>query len=91
MKLSHDFLIKILQSVPAVNDGHGRMHLIVKHPYVHLLTELHEVFGEQGDVEIKLDKRQGERRTLGQPCAPERRQQDRRKDKETLLEVILAA
>ena len=66
------------------------MHLIVKRPYDHLLKELQGVFGGQGDVEITLDNRRGERRTDSQTFAPDRRQGDRRKEKETLLEVIIA-
>jgi len=65
------------------------MHLIVKPPYDHLTKGLQEVFGGQGDVKITLDNRRTERRAGSKPFTPDRRQEDRRKEKETLLEVIL--
>ena len=91
MKLSHELLVKILKSVPATDVGGAGMHLVVKRPYGHLLKELQGVFGEQRDVQITLDNRYEERRTESQPIADERRQRERRTEKDTLLEVILAA
>ena len=80
-----------MSSVPASDEGKAGMHLIVKRPYDHLLQELHGVFGDQRDVEITLDNRREERRLDSCAFVPERRQQERRKNKDTLLEVILAA
>ena len=91
MKLSHELIVNILRPVPASNEGSAGMHLIVKRPYDHLLKELQGVFGGQGDVEITIDNRRGERRTGSQPFAPDRRQGDRSKETEPLLEVVLAA
>ena len=91
MKLSRDFIAKILRSVSAANAGRTEVHLIVKRPYEHLIAELHDVFGAQSDVGVKIDGRRKDRRIETRPIPSERRKQDRRKEKETLLELIIVA
>ena len=67
------------------------MHLIVKRPYDHLIQELQGVFGDQDDVDIKIDTRQEDRRRIKRPFPDERRQMERRKPKDTLVEIVISA
>ena len=91
MKLSHDFLLKILRSVPASVVENDTMHLIVQRPYDHLIEELQGVFGEQDEVEVKIDTRADDRRRDEKPFPQERRQRERRKPNYTLVEIVISA
>jgi hypothetical protein len=66
------------------------MNIIVLRPYAYLVTELHKVFKSQEDVEVKVDRRYGERRTRKEPCSYEHRQADRRSTKEGMVEVVIS-
>ncbi len=81
MKLSHDFLLKILKSVPDSDIENGKMHLIVQRPYDYLISEFQGVFGDQDDVEVKIDTREEDRRRVEKPFSDERRKRDGRKQK----------
>ena len=76
MKLSHDFLLKILRWIPESNNETGNMWVIVQRPYDHLLNELRGVFKDQDEVVVKVDSRQEERRRREIPFSDERRQAD---------------
>ena len=67
------------------------MSIIIQRPYDHLISELQGIFKDQQDVEVRIDNRSEERRRENQPFSHERRQTDRRREKDTLLEVIITA
>ena len=67
----------------------GKMLIIVKRCYRHLLKELGENFSGQQGVRILVDRRRRERRKVENPVSLERRRADRRKHEEELLTVIL--
>ncbi|MFQ5520187.1 MAG: hypothetical protein ACE5FK_02215 [Candidatus Methylomirabilia bacterium] len=65
------------------------MVIVVRQSYAYLEEELRKVFDEQADVRVIVDRRHGERRASRQPVAAERRQADRRRSKEVLVEVAI--
>ena len=66
------------------------MSIIIHRPYAHLEDELREAFEGQEDVNLIVDRRDGERRTSQQPVSVERRRGDRRRPKEQLVEVVIS-
>jgi hypothetical protein len=90
MRISDGFLLKILKSVPSSKQEIGQMNIIAVRPYDYLVTDLQRTFKGQEDVKVKLDRRYGQRRTQKGPFSDERRQADRRKIKETLVEVVIS-
>jgi hypothetical protein len=67
----------------------GKMLIVVRSCYRHLLKELGKNFSGQQGVRILVDRRRGERRKVENPVSLERRKADRRKHEEELLKVIL--
>jgi hypothetical protein len=66
------------------------MSIIIRQPYTHLLKEMCKTFGGKEDVQIMVDRRRDQRRRKKQPVKLERRQADRRRPKEELVEVTLS-
>lgn len=66
------------------------MSIIIQRPYDHLHGELQGIFADELDVEVKVDNRLEERRRENHSFSHERRQTDRRGEKETLVEVVIA-
>ena len=98
MELPSGFVLRTVRASAESREetGKGKMLLIVGSRYAHLRKVLLEAFDGQGDVEILVDRRKGdrrkrERRKGGGPVLSERRQMDRRKRKEEVLEVILSS
>lgn len=90
MSILEGFLLNILKSDPISKEEAGQMNIIVRRPYDYLETELLKVFKGQTDVKVKVDSRYGQRRTKKEPFSYERRQAERRKQKETLVEVVIS-
>jgi len=84
------FLLRVLKSAPFSKQGAGEMNIIVSQPYAHLVSVLGRVFKGQGDVNIKVDDRQGERRERKGAFSDERRQAERRRTREILVEAIVS-
>ena len=84
------FLLKILNSAPSSKQAIGQMNIIALQPYDYLVTDIQRVFKEQEDVKVRLDRRYSQRRTKKVPFSDERRQADRRKTKETLVDVVIS-
>ena len=90
MSIPEGFLLSILKSASISKEEVGQMSIIVLRPSDYLVTELLKVFKGQKDVKVKVDSRYGQRRTKKEPFSYERRQVDRRKTKETLVEVVIS-
>lgn len=83
------FLLRIVKAGSQPDREDAKMSIIIQQPYAYLEEELRKVFDEQGDVQIIVDRRHGERRASRQPSAEERRRADRRRLKEVLVEVAM--
>jgi hypothetical protein len=90
MKISENLLLKILKSAPFSKQETRPMNIIAYRPYDYLVKNLQSVFQDKEDVNVQMDRRYGQRRTQKLPFSDERRQDDRRKTKETLVEVIIS-
>ena len=84
------FLLKISKSTPISEKEAGQMNLIVRRPYDYLTTNFLRVFNGKEDVKVKVESRYGQRRTKKEPVSYERRQAERRRKKETLVEVVIS-
>ena len=85
-----DFLFKILRETPRPEEGRGKMVIIIRQPYAHLEAELRAVFEGQEDVQVIVDRRTRDRRTMQQPVEQERRRAKVRRPKEGILEVVIS-
>ena len=65
------------------------MSIIIRQPYTHLLKEMCKTFGGKEDVTVMVDRRHGQRRAESQPVKLERRQAERRRPTQELVEVTL--
>ena len=75
-----------------LTERNWKMNLIVKRAYAYLAEDLERVFKGQEDVNIIVDSRHldNERRTEDLTVNSERRCKDRRRDNETLVEVVIS-
>jgi hypothetical protein len=72
------------------SDGNpGKVVIIVPRSRAYLADLLAQAFQGKEDVEIIVDRRYGDRRTLQGPAATERRWIDRRRPKERVIEVVV--
>ncbi len=85
-----DFLLKILRATPGVDEARGRMVIIIRQPYAYLEAELRAAFEGQEDVQVIVDRRTRDRRTMQQPVEQERRRAKVRRPKEGILEVVIS-
>ena len=90
MKLSAEFILNILRASPGPGNDNGKMCVVIQRPYDHLIQHFKGELWDQQDVEIKIDNRHEERRKATDSFSHERRQTNRRRAKETLVEVVLA-
>lgn len=90
MASQNRLLLKILKSTSLTKERTGQMNIIVQRPYDILINELKSVFKGQEDVIIRVDRRNGERRTKKKPVPSERRRADRRSAKEILVEAVIS-
>jgi hypothetical protein len=88
--LPSGFLMKIINSPPGIEQSPCVMSIIIRQPYTHLLKEMCKTFGGKEDVQILVDRRCDQRRRKKQPVKLDRRQADRRRPKEELVEVTLS-
>ncbi len=85
-----EFLLKILRATPGVDEARGRMVIIIRQPYAYLEAELRAAFEGQEDVQVIVDRRTRDRRTMQQPVEQERRRAKVRRPKEGILEVVIS-
>lgn len=65
------------------------MVIIIRRPYAYLEPEFRGAFEGQEDVEIIIDRRFPERRTGPPPISEEWPQQELRRPKEVIVEVVV--
>lgn len=90
MSILDGFILEIMKSIPASKEEAGHIHIIVQRPYDHLVRDLKKTFKGQEDVTVKAESRYGQRRDEKEPVSYERRQAERRRKKETLVEVAIS-
>lgn len=84
------FLVRILKGASGPDEGQGVTYITIRRPYAHLEEELRRVFGKQKDMKVVVDRRYAERRTRARPVPLERRQCDRRRPREELVEAVMS-
>jgi hypothetical protein len=84
------FLVRILKAAARPEEGREKMCIVVRRPYAYLQEELRQGFEGQGDVQVVLDGRSGERRAGRDPMTAERRQADRRRAQQEIVEVVIS-
>ena len=89
MKFLVDFIMKIAKSTPSSEENPGITSIIIRQPYAHLEKELRRAFNREEDVKVIVDRRYGERRKRLQAVEIERREVDKRRPKEELVEVVI--
>jgi hypothetical protein len=82
-------LVSILRANPGPEHGRGTMYIIIKQAHAYLQETLRRAFEGQENVQVIVDRRSSERRTTRGSVAFERRQADRRRSREHLVEVIV--
>ena len=90
MSILDGFVLNILKSLSFSKEATGQMSIIIRRPYDYLVKDLQKVFKGQEDVKVKVDSRHGQRRTKKEPVSYEHRQAERRRKKETLVEVVIS-
>jgi hypothetical protein len=83
-------LFQISNTTVLPAQGAGTMSIIIQRPYAHIEKEMNRVFGREEDVTVITDRRYGERRATEKPITMERRRDDRRTSKETMVQVVLS-
>jgi len=89
MRFPSAFVMRILK-VAGHEDAPGRMVVVVRREYSYLLEELKPTFDGQGDVDVIIDRRAGDRRRRHESMFPDRRKSDRRRSKEDIVEVVIS-
>ena len=89
LSILNRFLLRIRKSPPFAEKEAEQLSIIIQRPYAYLIKELQKVFKDQEDVIVKVDSRYGQRRTKKEPFSNDRRQADRRRTKEMLVEVTI--
>ncbi len=84
-----DFLFKIVRETLRPEEGRGKMLIIMRQPYAYLEAELRAAFEGQEDVQVIVDRRTRDRRTMQQPFEQERRRAKVRRPKEEILGVVI--
>ena len=90
MKLSAEFILKILRASPGPSNDNGKMCVVIQQPYDHVISQFKGEFWDQQDVDVKIDSRKENRRKIARSYSHERRQTERRRAKVPLVEVVLA-
>jgi hypothetical protein len=67
----------------------AKVYIVVPRHRAYVADLLRKAFEGREDVEILVDRRQGERRMRHRPVALERRRADRRRPKEEVIEVVI--
>jgi hypothetical protein len=66
-----------------------KVYIVVPRHRAYVADLLRKAFEGREEVEILVDRRQGERRTRQRPVTLERRRADRRRPKEEVIEVVI--
>ena len=91
MEFLPTFLVTILRATPPPDEGRGKMVIVIRRPYAYLEAELRAAFEGQEDVQVIVDRRTRERRTMQQPVEVERRRRvEARTPKEEILGVVIS-
>lgn len=85
-----EFTTKITKATHLPEESPRSMTVVIFRPYTHIERELRNAFKGQEDVEVILDRRNGDRRKKQQAVVRERRRENRRKPKEALVEVTIS-
>ncbi len=91
MSVLPGFHMRITKATSPPEPEAGMMAIVIRQHYAYLEKELCSTFEGQEDVKVIVDRRDGQRRTKTQPVELERRDADRRRSKEELVEVLLLA
>ncbi len=91
MEFLPTFLVTMLRATPPPDEGWGKMVIVIRRPYAYLEAELRAAFEGQEDVQVIVDRRTRERRTMQQPVEQERRRAKVRRPKEEILGVVISA
>lgn len=83
------FLLRIFSTAPVPNEPRGVMYLVIHRPYAHLAERFRRAFQGQEDVRVIVDRRHDERRTERRAVGVERRQADRRRARDEVVEVVV--
>jgi hypothetical protein len=83
-------VLNILKATFFSKEAPIQMSIIVRQTYAYLETDLKEVFQNQEDVKVIIDRRYGRRRMKNEPFIVEHRISDRRKPKEPLIDVVIS-
>ncbi len=67
----------------------AKVYIVVPRHRAYVADLLRKAFEGREEVEILVDRRQGERRTRQRPVALERRRADRRRPKEEVIAVVI--
>jgi len=84
-------LVSILRANPGPGHGLGTMYVIIAQTHAYLEGTIRTAFEGQENVRIMVDRRHGERRATSESVPFERRQADRRRSRENLVEVVVTA
>ena len=90
MSFLPSFLVRILKAATHPEEGREKMCIVVHRPYAYLQDELRQGFKGQGDVDVIVDKRSGERRAERKSMTVERRQANRRRTQREIVEVVIS-
>ena len=69
----------------------AKIHIVVPRHRAYVADLLRKAFEGREEVEIIVDRREGERRTRQRPVAVERRRADRRRPKAEVIEVVIGS
>lgn len=82
MEHHESLVLRIIKAVPSAGESKLPMDIILHRPYAHLLSELRNVYKDNKDITVKLDRRYGERRKEKRLVLRDSRYSDRRKQVE---------
>ena len=91
MGLPLEFLMRIDKATTPTQRGVEKMFIVIQRPYAYLKKELSTAFQGKEDARVIVNRRVRERRKAQRPVSLEKRQADRRRPKDGLLEVVLLA
>jgi len=82
--------LRVLKPAPHHENNAGKTCVIIRRPYDQLKGDLEKTFGGQKDVEVVVDMRHHERRKSRNSVSIERRQGDRRRQRQELVEAVIS-
>ena len=82
--------MKIFKPAMNAENKAGEICIIVRRPYMHLKEDFEKTFEGQKDVKVVVDMRNEERRRSSNPVPRDRRQGERRKPMQELVEAVIS-